>query len=325
MKAPGAARFTFLAVSVALSAACHAQPWPSKPVRFLLSQPPGTGPDIISRLVADKLTPIWKQQVIVENRAGGNNVIGAQAAAKMPPDGYNFFFATTAATVINLFTMKTLPYDPAKDFVPVALLAKSPFVLVVNPEVPAKNVAELVAYAKANPGKLSFASDNARGLAGMLGEMLNVFGGIKVVHVPYQGSVQALSETVAGRTQYTFNSAPPVAPFVKSGKLRAIAVTGPERMSGLPDVPALKETFPGFEYFGWYMIYAPTGTPAEIVQRVNRDVGTVMRDRQLGEKLEGFGSEVEKTPGTPKQLNDFLRAEEDRWGKAVKAAKIQPE
>ena len=159
----------------------------------------------------------------------------------------------------------------------------------------------------------------------MLGEMINVMGGIDVVHVPYQGSVQALSETVAGRTQYTFNSAPPVAPFVKSGKLRAIAVTGSERMPGMMDVPALKETIPGFEYQGWYMIYAPTGTPADILQRVNRDVGQVMKDPQIEEKLTGFGSVVEKTPGTPKELQDFLRAEEDRWGRAVKAAKIQPE
>ena len=308
-----------------LAATAQAQSWPSKPVRFLLSQPPGTGPDIISRLIADKLTPLWSQQVVIENRAGGNNIVGAQAAARMPADGYNYFFATTAATVINLYTMKSLPYDPAKDFIPVALIGKSPFVLVVNPEVPAKNIAELVAYAKANPGKLSFASDNARGLAGMLGEMVNVLGGVNVVHVPYQGSVQALSETVAGRTQYTFNSAPPVAPFVKSGKLRAIGVTGPERLAGMMDVPAVKETFPGFEYSGWYMIYAPTGTPADIVQRVNRDVGQVMKDPQIGEKLSGFGSVVEKTPGTPKELNDFLRAEEDRWGRAVKAAKIDPE
>jgi tripartite-type tricarboxylate transporter receptor subunit TctC len=317
-------RLLFVLLSL-FTVACSAQTWPAKPVRFLLSQPPGTGPDIISRLVADKLTPLWNQQVIVENRPGGNNVIGAQAAAKMPPDGYNYFFATTAATVINLFTIKNLPYSPGKDFVPVALMAKSPFVLVVNPEVPAKNIAELVAHAKAQPGKLSFASDNVRGLAGMLGEMVNVFGGINVVHVPYQGSVQALTETVSGRTQYTFNSAPPVAPFVKSGKLRAIAVTGPERMPTMPDVPAVKETYPGFEYFGWYMLYAPAGAPSDILQRVNRDLGQVMKDPQIGEKLTGFGSIVEKSPGTPKELADFLRSEEERWGRAVKAAKIQPE
>ena len=303
----------------------YAQAWPAKPVRFILSQPPGTGPDIISRIFAEKLTKLWGQQVIVENRAGGNNVIGAQAAAKAAPDGYSYYFATTAATVINLYTMKSLPYDPARDFVPVALLAKSPFVLVVNPSVPAKSVPELVAYAKKQPGKLSFASDNRRGLAGMLGEMLNVFGGIDVVHVPYQGSVQALQEPVSGRVQYTFNSAPPVAPFVKNGRLRAIAVTGPERMPGMDDVPALNETYPGFEYFGWYMIYAPTGTPAAIVQRVNRDMGELLKDRDIVAKLSSFGSIVEKSPGTPKSLNDFLRQEEDRWGKAVKAAKIQPE
>jgi tripartite-type tricarboxylate transporter receptor subunit TctC len=314
-----------LCLACLIAAPAAAQQWPTKPVRFILSQPPGTGPDIISRLMAERLGKIWGQQVVIENRAGGNNVIGAQAVAKAPADGYTYYFATTAATVINLFTMKSLPYDPAKDFVPVALIAKSPFVLVVNTEVPAKSVKELVALAKSQPGKLSFASDNVRGLAGMLGEMLNVMAGIDVVHVPYQGSVQALQETVSGRTQYTFNSAPPVAPFVKSGKLRAIAVTGTERMAVMPDVPSLNETYPGFEYFGWYMLYAPTGTPEPIVQRVNRDMGQVMKDADIGEKLSGFGSVVEKSPGTLKELNAFLRSEEDRWGRAVKAAKIQPE
>jgi tripartite-type tricarboxylate transporter receptor subunit TctC len=311
--------------SLAASIPARAQAWPARPVHFILSQPPGTGPDILARIFGDKLTRRWGQQVVVENRPGGNNIIGAQAAARAAPDGYTLFFATTAATVINLFTVKSLPYDPAKDFVPVALLAKSPFILVVNTDVPARSVAELVTLARKQPGKLSFASDNARGLAGMLGEMLNVEAGINVVHVPYQGSVQALQETVAGRTQYTFNSAPPVAPFVKSGKLRPLAVTGPERMPGMENVPTMSDTFPGFEYFGWYMIYAPTGTPTGITQRVNRDFGELMKDPDIVAKLASFGSVVEKSPGTPKSLHEFLRQEEQRWGKAVKAAKIQPQ
>ena len=148
------------AVLCAAAFLAQAQSWPAKPIRFILSQPPGTGPDIISRLMSDKLGKSWGQAVVIENRAGGNNIIGAQAAARSPADGYNFYFATTAATVINLFTIKSLPYDPAKDFVPVALIAKSPFVLVVNNDVPAKNLAELIALAKLQPGKLSFASDN---------------------------------------------------------------------------------------------------------------------------------------------------------------------
>ncbi len=303
----------------------HAQAWPSRPIKFILSQPPGTGPDIISRLFSDRLAKTWGQAVVIENRPGGNNVIGAQAAARAPADGYNYYFATTAATVINLFTLKSLPYDPVKDFVPVALIAKSPFVMVVNSDLPVKNVADLIALAKSQPGKLSFASDNSRGLAGMLGEMINVFGGINVVHVPYNGAVPALQDTVAGRTQYTFSSTPGIGPFVKSGKLRAIAVSSAERVPGYEELPTLSETFPGFEYVGWYMLYAPTGVPNDILQRVNRDMGEAMRDPTIGPRIASFGSVVEKSPGTPQQLNEFIRLETERWGRAVKAAKIQPE
>ena len=305
--------------------AANAQSWPARSIKFVLSQPPGTGPDIISRLMSDRLAKIWGQAVVIENRAGGNNIIGAQAAARAPADGYNFYFATTAATVINLFTMKTLPYNPARDFVPVALIAKSPFVLVVNTDVPAKNLAELIAYAKSQPGKLSFASDNARGLAGMLGEMLNVYGGINVVHVPYNGTVPMLQDTVAGRTQYTFSSTPGIGPFVKSGKLRAIAVSSAERVPGYEELPTIRETFPGFEYVGWYMIYAPTGVAGDVIQRVNRDVGQVMKDPEVAQRIASFGSVVEKGPGTPKEMNEFLRLEGQRWARAVKAAKILPE
>ena len=321
----GMSRMIVSAVLFATASAAFSQSWPARPIKFILSQPPGTGPDIISRLMSDRLAKIWGQAVVIENRAGGNNVIGAQAAARMPADGYNFFFATTAATVINLYTFKALPYDPAKDFVPVALIAKSPFVLVVNNEVPAKNLAELIALAKTQPGKMSFASDNARGLAGMLGEMLNVFGGIDVVHVPYNGTQPAMQDTVVGRTQYTFTSTPAIPPFVKAGKIRAIAVSSAERVPGLEDVPAIRETFPGFEYVGWYMVYAPTGVAGDVIARVNRDVGQVMKDPEVAQRIAGFGSVVEKGPGTPAELNEFLRLEGERWARAVKAAKIQPE
>ncbi len=315
--------FAFL--SVLAPAASSAQSWPSKPVRFILSQPPGTGPDIISRLFAERLTRLWGQQVVIDNRGGGNNVIGSQVAARSAADGYNYFFATTAAVVINRFTFKSLPYDPERDFVPVAMIAKTPFILAVNSEVPARTLPELIAYAKSQPGKLSFASDGSRGLAGMLGEMLKASAAIDVVHVPYSGSVQSIQETVAGRTQLTFQSSAPVAPFIKSGKLRALAVTVPERVPGMEDVPTMQETFPGFEYFGWYIVFAPTGTPSEPMARVNRDIGQVLKDKDIVEKLSGFGSVAEKIPGTPESLRAFMQLEMERWGRAVKTSRIEPE
>ena len=302
-----------------------AQNWPAKPVRFILSQPPGTGPDIISRLLADRLTKTWNQQVVIDNRGGGNNVIGSQVAARSASDGYNYFFATTAAVVINRYTFKSLPYDPERDFVPVAMVAKTPFVLAVNAEVPAKTVAELVALAKSQPGKLSFASDGSRGLAGMLGELLKSSAGIDIVHVPYGGSVQSIQDTVVGRTQLTFQSSAPVAPFIKSGKLRALAVTVPERVPGMEDIPTLRETFPGFEYFGWYIVFAPAGTPAEPMARVNRDIGGLLHDKDIIDKLASFGSVAERTPGTPESLRAFMKLEMERWAHAVKVSRIDPE
>jgi tripartite-type tricarboxylate transporter receptor subunit TctC len=312
-------------LSLVAASGAFAQAWPAKPVRFILSQPPGTGPDIISRLLAERLTRTWNQQVVIDNRGGGNNVIGSQVAARSASDGYSYFFATTAAVVINRFTFKSLPYDPERDFVPVAMVAKTPFVLAVNAGVPAKNVAELVALAKAQPGKLSFASDGSRGLAGMLGEMLKSTAAIDIVHVPYGGSVQSIQDTVVGRTQLTFQSSAPVAPFIKSGKLRALAVTVPERVPGMEDIPAMRETFPGFEYFGWYIVFAPTGTPAEPMARVNRDLGAVLKDKEIIDKLASFGSVAEKTPGTPESLRAFMKLEMERWGQAVKVSRIEPE
>jgi tripartite-type tricarboxylate transporter receptor subunit TctC len=268
---------------------------------------------------------MWGQQVIIDNRGGGNNVIGSQVAARSAPDGYNYFFATTAAVVINRFTFKSLPYDPERDFVPVAMIAKTPFVLAVNAELPARTVAELIALAKKQPGKLSFASDGSRGLAGMLGEMLKAEAGIDVVHVPYTGTTPSIQDTVVGRTQLTFQSSAPVTPFIKSGKLRPLAVSVPERIPGMEDVPTLKETFPDFEYFGWYILFAPTGTAGDIMQRVNRDFTQVLKDKEIVDKLASFGSIAEKTAGTPESLRAFMKLEMTRWGKAVRVSKIEPE
>ena len=319
---PLARALSMLAVLLAAMPAA-AQNWPARPVKFIISQPPGAGPDIMARYLGERLSRGWGQSVVVENRPGGANIPGTVAAAKSPPDGYNYFMAT-GGILLNAHTFKTLPYDPDRDFVPVAFIGKAPFVLVVNPTLPANSLPELLAYMKANPGKLSFASEGLKSLGGMMAEYFKVLAGTKFEHVPYNGAAAGIQDTIIGRTQVSFQSATSVSPFVRSGKLRAIAVTSSRPVPGMDNVPPLKTTYPNFEYVGWYMLYAPAGTAADIVQRVNRDVDRVLRDPEVAKKLFELGPVVEDV-GTPESLRQFHKEEHERWARLVKATGIQPE
>ena len=218
-----------LGLAPGLSQHSQAQSWPSKPVRVIVSQTPGSAPDIIARLLSDRLSKAFGQPVVVDNRPGGANVVGSQIAARAAADGSNFFFATAAALVTNPYTFKTLPYDPMKDFTPVGMVGRSPFVLVSHPSVPVKTLADVVALDKAQPGKLSFASDGTKGFAGMLGEWLNLSLGSKILQVPYNVTAQGVQDTLAGRTQFTIQSIATVLPFIRRNELRVIAVSSPQR------------------------------------------------------------------------------------------------
>src|SRR5258708_36228235 len=310
-------RTLLLAALAAAICPAAAQDWPSKPVRWILSRAGGASPDIAARLVADRVGKMWGQQVIVDNRPGGQNVIGAQLAAKSPADGYNYFWATTAALVSNPFTFKSLPYDPERDFAPVALIGKSPMVVAVNNSVPAKSLAELIALDKAQPGKLAAANEGAKTFGGMMSQALNIATGMRLLQVPYNGVAPALQDTVAGRTQVVLVSSGAMTPFIKRGDLRPIAVTSGRRVSGMEDVPALAETYPGFEYVGWFALVAPTGTSADIVQRVNRDVNKVLADSEVSRRLRELGA-IYGGPGAPQDLAQFLKAERLPWAKPVK-------
>ena len=301
-----------------------AQEWPARPVRFIVSQAPGTSPDITARYLADRLSKVWNQSVVVENRPGGQNVPGAQAAARSAPDGYTFFYATTAAIVANPYTFKALPYDPARDFVPVAMIAKSPMVVAVNPAVAAKSLAELIALDKAQPGRLAAANEGAKTFSGMMGQMLNQTAGMRLLQVPYNGVSPAIQDTIAGRTQVVLVSSAALLPFLKRGDLRPLAVSAGKRVKGLEEVPTLSETYPGFEYVGWFALLAPTGTPAGVIQRVNRDMDRVLTDPEVAQRMYDFGL-VNEGAGTPESLNDFLRAERERWATLVKEIGLQPE
>ena len=311
------------AVALAASVNAFAQAWPARPLRLIVSQAAGTSPDIAARLIAERLSRQLGQPLVVDNRAGGQNVIGAQAAARAAPDGYTFFFATTAAIVTNPLTFKTLPYDPPRDFDAVGMIAKSPMVVAVGAGVPVKSLAELIALDKSKPNTLSAAHEGPRTFSGMMSQALNLITGMQVLQVPYNGATPAIQDTIGGRTQIVLLSSAAVAPFIKRGDLRPLAVTVARRVAGLENVPTLAETYPGVDYAGWFALLAPAGTPREVVLRVNRELNSVLAEPDVAQRLRDLGLVLE--PGTPEALNEFLAAERARWSRLVKEIGLQPE
>ncbi len=292
-----------------------AQAWPTKPVRLVLSQAPASSPDIVARLLGERLAKLWSQSIVIENKPGGQNVIGAQRAATAAADGYTYYYATTAALVINAYTFKSLPYDPQRDFAPVGMIAHSPFVIALNPDVPAKNLNELIAHARANPGKLSMATEGSRTFSGLMADMFARTAGVNMVNVPYAGVSPGILDTIAGRTHLVVQSSAALAAHLKT--LRPIAVTTAKRIPGLGDIPALNETFPGFQYVGWHAIVAPRNTPAPIIQRVNKDLDSALKEPDVAKRLTELGL-ISEGAGTPAQFGEFLRAEHARWAKLAK-------
>jgi len=301
-----------------------AQTWPDKPVRFVLSQPPGSGPDAVARLIAERLSKVWGQSVWVENRAGGQNIIGAQAAAHAAPDGQTFYFATTAALVTNAYLFKQLPYDPQKDFVPVAFIARSPFGLLVEANSPFRTLQDLVDRARAEPGKVSLGNEGPRTFGGMISRMFAAREKIELNQVAYASVNVAVQDTVGGHVQAVLADVPSSAAMLKSGRLRLLAVTTAHRLAGFESVPALAETLPGFEMMGWFALVAPTGTPSAVVQRANRDVNALLNDRELADQIASIGPLADGSMGV-EQLASFLRAEHARWAAATREIGVLPE
>ena len=265
----------------------------------------------------ERLSKLGVQWIVEENKAGGQNASGEQRVATALDDGYNFYYATTVALVNNADTFKTLVYDPRKDFVPVGMVGQSPFVIAIHPDVPAKNVKELVAYARANPGKISMATEGSKTFSGLMGDMFAKTAGVTLVNVPYSGVGPGIQDTIAGRTQLTVQAAAALSPYLKRNALRALALTSPKRVRGLEDVPTLGETYPGFHYVGWHAIVAPRGTPAAMIQRFNRDLDAVLKDPEIAKRIFELGL-ISEGAGTPEQLGEFLRNEHSRWAKLAK-------
>jgi tripartite-type tricarboxylate transporter receptor subunit TctC len=301
-----------------------AQSWPNKPVRLIVSQASGGAPDIVARLVGDKLSRIWGHQVIVENRPGSGNIVGAQLAARAAADGYTLFFATAASLVTNPHTFKTLPYDPVKDFVPVGMVGRAPFMVLAHPDVKAKTLGELFAAEKAQPGKLTYATDGPRNFSGMVASWLNKLGGVNILQVPYATMPQGVQDTVAGRTQLAILAIPVAAPQIKRGALRPLAFTTAKRVPGYEDIPTVAEGFPGFDFVGWFGIVAPSGTPQEVIVRANRDLDTVMKDPEVVQRLLNMGIFTDGAD-TPERFGSYIRAELANWGKLVTEIGLAPE
>lgn len=299
--------------------------WPQRPVRWILSAPAGSGPDILARYVAELLSRQMAHPIMIENRPGGSNVVGAQAAARSPADGHTFFFATTAAVVTNAYTFKSLPYDPVKDFIPVRLVGRSPFIIAAAANYPAKDFADALARAKAAPGQVAIATDGPKTFSGMLADSVANMAGVQLNNIPYGTRPgAAIQDVISGRVQLVAMPHAALDSYLESGQLRALAVSTARRLAELPNVPALSETFPGFEYTGWNGLFAPTGTPADIVGRVNRDLEAVLRQPEIGKRMLGMGSFAEPRM-TVAEFDSFMKSERDRWSILVKSLGIQPE
>ncbi len=299
------------------------QPWPAKPVRLIISNPPGDAPDLVARALTEQLSKAFGRQWFVENRPGGESIIGAEAAAHSAPDGYTFYFASQITMAINPNAFKTLPYDPDRDFTPVAMVIDSgPFVVAVNPEVAAKNLPELIQLARQRPGALSYSATVP--LLAMFGQWLNKHSGIDMVEVQYKTPGQAVQDVVTGRVQVIIIALAAIDPFVKSGKLRVLAVTSGSRLKNAPDVPTVGETFPGFEMGGWLALVAPKGLPSEIAQRVNREVDTVVHSPEFEKRVQVFGWSNGSGARNAQAIGEFIRVERARWRDLIQEIGLQP-
>src|SRR3954471_22481065 len=303
--------------AIALSTLAIAQSYPAKPVRMIVGYPPGGPTDVIGRTVAQKLSAAYGQQVIVDNRPGASGLIGAELVVKAPPDGYTLLTVPiTYAVTPSVFPK--MPYDAEKDLAAVALIAAAPFILVVHPTLPVKTVNDLIALAKSRPGQINYASASTGGMPHLAGELFNSMTGVKLVHIPYKGAAPATVDLLAGQVSLMFNNMLSAMPHVKSGKLRAIAVTSAKRSRAVPDLPTIAETVAGYEASGWYGAFAPAATPRELIAKLNTDINRLMRSPDVAQRLAGDG--VEPVTMTADQFATYLHQEIVKWGKVVKAS-----
>ncbi len=310
-----------LVLLVGASVACGvatAQAYPVKPIRFVVPYPPGGPLDLMGRLIGQKLTDAWMQPVLVENRAGAGGNIGAEMVAKSAPDGYTLLMGAVATHAINPSLYRKVSFDPFKDFVAVALVAQVPNILVVNPLVPASNVRELIALAKAKPGSLNFGSGSTGSTGHLAGELFNTMAGVRMTHIPYKGGAPAMQDLLGGQVQLMFDNLANSLPQVKAGKLRALAVTTDKRSPFVPDIPTVEESgVPGFDLTTWFGIFVSGGTPRELVTRLNTEVVRILALADVRQRLDEMGA-APIPNNTPENFSAFVRREYDKYAKVVK-------
>jgi tripartite-type tricarboxylate transporter receptor subunit TctC len=305
-----------LLAALALAGVAHAQ-YPTKPVRIVVPYPAGGTSDILARSIGQKLQELWGQPVIVDNKPGATGNVGAEIVAKSPPDGYTLMLADIGSLAISPSVFANLPFDPVKDFAPVVMVAYSPHILAVHPSVPAKDVKELIAYAKANPGKLNFAVSGTGGANHLAGIEFAMRSGIKWAYIPYKGGAQAIADVMGGQAQVLFNGMLATYPAVKDGKLRGLAISSEKRFASAPDLPTVAEYgFPGFETGSFQGVVAPAGTPKDVVATLHDTISKVLATPEMTDRLSKAGAELR--PQSPEQFGQFIASEKARWAKVVK-------
>jgi tripartite-type tricarboxylate transporter receptor subunit TctC len=301
-----------------------AQGYPNKPIRLIVPWPPTGTVDILGRTLGQKLSENMGQPVVIDNRGGANGIIGSDAAAKAPADGYTLLVENFTGHAINATLQPKMPFDSLRDFVHISLLAWVPDAIVSLPTLPANNVQEFIALAKAQPGKLTYASFGVGSSAHMAGELFKIMAGVDILHVPYKGGGPAIADLLAGQVSVYIPVLPSVVPHVKAGRLKLLAVTGAQRSSAMPDVPTVAESgLPGFEASNWYGLMAPAGTPLDVVARLNAETAKALQDADVRKKLAALGFEIKTS--TPQEFTSLLKSETEKWAKVVKASGARAE
>jgi tripartite-type tricarboxylate transporter receptor subunit TctC len=315
-------RFPLLVVAL-FAASAQAADYPTRPIRLIIPYAPGGPVDISGRIIALKLTEAFGQQVIVDNRAGGGGNIAVEIAAKSAPDGYTLLMGANGTNAINPSLYPKLAVDPAKELAPLGLVASSPMILVAHPSLPAANVKELVALAKAKPGTINFASSGSGSTAHLSSELLKLMSGVQIVHVPYKGASPALTDLVAGQTQFMITGVSSTLPFVKSGKLKALGVSSDKRLTILPDVPTVAEAIPGYEVITWYGVFAPVATPKAITEKLTAALSKIVASPDARERFAALGADANFLP--PDKFAAMVRVETAKWAKVIKESGAKPE